>query len=868
MAIQLLRSVVSPVFDPDIVLATAFSYRMLSLGYQSQLRWDLAIKASRHALELCRSTDKISPTATYEPLLATILLTHSESLLQTGWVLDALSIAQEAVEVCCKMTQNILNENGSELTTEEDKFKIVSSWDAFFGLAKVFSCLDRPLESYESFRKGFDILRQCSGTNHLPSGANIDYFIDQICKVAESGRFSLLMLADNVALMRDLARVSPQSFSSQFLHLLHAYVYFLQPENANLSLQNLRVFLEPVSDTESPPLMDRSSDFLVHIDGFNSRSGIIPDLVQACCHYPEILARVPAIKNIFFDHFDEVAPILRTAVSNFLVDGSSYPVFEFPFYLPDILPVLSRAQQVILLQIEAERIQKMRLVAKARAHSRWDQYDFLHGLDTWLLGQWLLGCLAEALAVADEIVEHLRVWSLSPYTEDAVEFGFGSPHPQISRSFILLDMGLFDEAIKAVQLTKTILSACTGHMNLYAKGDFLHHCTIQTRVLVRTGRNQEALQFLRRTMLEVGKRTWTQGNTFLSYFFHLLLVELAVVRGHVGQVELALKEAQRAVAVCRKAVVKKCDRYYLDHGHQQHVLLHSLTTLSNCLASVRRHEEALIIAEEAASVFDSSAPHMWTDFVYGGRRQEFGGNTFHALSRRLATSGQLTKALGSAQKSVDLYRELAGLAPRHLPTLASSLRNLASILWNLGSLEASIAAGEEAVSILGMVAETEPYFLGALAEALDHLAEYHPNERDFKKACSAVTQCADVRRKIALRPPEPDFIFEKLDAESEKEIYQAEDLLYTTVFFALADKALEMSTDISVPEAISDKAESAPQTSNSPQDSGIVGMPGKRLIAESPPEMKSMEILWWSLLVVLGVALAVSCVVSKIDKSE
>ncbi|KAJ7891228.1 hypothetical protein B0H14DRAFT_2289248, partial [Mycena olivaceomarginata] len=94
------------------------------------------------------------------------------------------------------------------------------------------------------------------------------------------------------------------------------------------------------------------------------------------------------------------------------------------------------------------------------------------------------------------------------------------------------------------------------------------------------------------------------------------------------------------------------------------------------------------------------------------------------LSLRLVTSGKAQPALLNTEKATELYRELVALAPRHLPTLASSLRNLGSILWDVGCRDEAIAACEEAVGIMRKVSSPETYFCPALAEALEQLAGY------------------------------------------------------------------------------------------------------------------------------------------------
>ncbi|KAJ7891224.1 hypothetical protein B0H14DRAFT_3698301 [Mycena olivaceomarginata] len=149
-------------------------------------------------------------------------------------------------------------------------------------------------------------------------------------------------------------------------------------------------------------------------------------------------------------------------------------------------------------------------------------------------------------------------------------------------------------------------------------------------------------------------------------------------------------------------------------------------------------------AEEAVSIYTENVPHMWGDFLYTIRKQELGANAFHTLSLRLVTSGKAQPALLNAEKATELYRELVTLAPRHLPTLASSLRNLGSILWDVGRRDEAVAACEEAVSIMRK------------------LASYLAGKGDVRGAAAAVDECAQVRREFTALPPEPEFLFEKV----------------------------------------------------------------------------------------------------------
>ncbi|KAJ7806450.1 hypothetical protein B0H13DRAFT_1454112, partial [Mycena leptocephala] len=172
------------------------------------------------------------------------------------------------------------------------------------------------------------------------------------------------------------------------------------------------------------------------------------------------------------------------------------------------------------------------------------------------------------------------------------------------------------------------------------------------------------------------------------------------------------------------------------------------------LAAVQRNNEALATSYEAVSIYTQNAAQMWDKFRFTIRKQELGANAFHSLSLQLTMAGESNEAIANAEKATELYRELVALAPRHFPTLASSLQNLASILWNIGRREEAIAACDEAVSIMQKVVYPETYFLPALANALDQLAGYLAEKGDINSASAAATESTGVRRTYASLPPE------------------------------------------------------------------------------------------------------------------
>ncbi|KAF8200060.1 hypothetical protein K438DRAFT_1966395 [Mycena galopus ATCC 62051] len=193
------------------------------------------------------------------------------------------------------------------------------------------------------------------------------------------------------------------------------------------------------------------------------------------------------------------------------------------------------------------------------------------------------------------------------------------------------------------------------------------------------------------------------------------------------------------------------------------------------------------------------------------------------------------------------------------------------------------------------LADSETYFLPLLAEALNQLAGYLKENSDTDGAAAARTESAEVERRFALLPPQPEFLFEELlpidlgDEDSDGEEawetaselegdYKYQDALeYES---EAGDKYYDASeSQTSIVEVVSEAAcltmmESSSVTSQLDQATmaSVVAMsPTKELVITSmkspfidifstPIEVRLsmqstlMDILWWML---LGIVVAI-----------
>ncbi|KAF7357888.1 Tetratricopeptide repeat family [Mycena venus] len=707
------------------LLCIAHALSQLSTRFNRQLQFQHALQASQQSLDLWHQISESLPEVDNRTGQLLALIAHAQNLLKTGQGIAALSTAQDAVAISRPMADEVKSRTGMLSLTDEDQFKSVRSRDALFTLAEVLSSVEQHLESYTVFREGFQAVLHFPVSTCPPIATDIDSFLDQICKVAEEGTFSLSMLADCVTLFRDLAYTYPKEASFQFLQLFHAYIYLLQHNthsDSGSAFETLRFFIEPTKDHPTPKL-----DITMCID-INSLGILIEDVVRAYYTCPSHTFDL-LMWNIFITHFEQAVVVLRETVER--SSPKSHTITWVLYNIADIVQLVPKSKRMSLLQMMSKIVQNFGAVL---AHWHHDfQWLFEIILTPIFIHLCTTGFLDNALATSDKVMEYFH--SKTDIDMDERLWWLRSSQP-----FILSDMGrIFDATVMIQQIDRVLQDR---------QYDVLRRCIIRNRILQRTRRNQEALQMLRRTVAVCLKEFWSDKGQVFNLHFHFLLVELAAAQGNAAQPERALKDAEWAVSACQKAddadaEARKC------------TVVHALTTFSNCLAAVGRNEEALTVVEDAVAIYTQNVEHMWDNYLFSIRKEELGANAFHSLSLRLATLDKPEEALVNANKATELYRELVTLAPGHLPTLTSSLRNLASILSNIGRRAEALSTCVEAVHIMRMVVDREPKVTTGAAAAANEDAE-------------------DARGRFADLPPQPEFLFEQVEMEWEDEVVPQE----------------------------------------------------------------------------------------------
>ncbi|KAK7006050.1 Tetratricopeptide repeat family, partial [Favolaschia claudopus] len=711
----------------------------ISVAHRHRSELTLAVESSQQSLDLWSQSSSILGGGDPDHRIGTLrsMALHALNLLMINQKAAALSSATDAVSIARPTTLKLIEcISDAPSLIPQDEYEAAQCFCALFILAQVLASLDRDLDSYAAFMEGFQVALRLPLLIEPPVGLDIDSFMDVICKLAEGGHFSLPMLTECMMLFRDLTGIYRKMFSYQFLRLLHAVVYFSQQSAPTLS--NIRRFLEPGSGSSAPEL-DIAKPILDDLD-------VVQDAVRLFFTEAAEDYTVPLITHILVAHFQTAIAVLQAL---------ELDMIDFHWILSiarEILPLLARADYSTLLRELGGVIQRF-TINFVILHTEWRNY-FGSPLQHICRHALKIGAHDEGLQLCNHVAEY---FACPFHTED--DSATASQVFLLLRILIFCDAGRFADAVQAAQ--KSDSSLVLFHWEV-RHTYFLPYHILRTRILLRMGRHLEALSVIKRA-LNAHITYWTGSPPFnISLYF--LFTEVSVVWGLLGHPRKALQNAEKAVEVCEKVEVgyEDDDMNDIDDEDLVSLRIYSLTTLSNCQTATGKSFEALKSAQDAVSIYAQNEQETRGNMFVILRKQELGGNAFFALSQRLAVSSDSEQALANAQKAIELYRELVQVAPRHFPTLANSLRHLASLLQALGEQDKAVAACEEAVDIMRGVADAETYFLPDLADVLEQLAALLAETGDASAASVEATEASETRRKFAALPPAPEWLFEKV----------------------------------------------------------------------------------------------------------
>ncbi|KAJ7140912.1 hypothetical protein C8R44DRAFT_866590 [Mycena epipterygia] len=710
LTVQFLRCLASGEAFAGVTPRLVFSLYNLSKRYQDQRRYDLALQASQQSLGLCRLLSEVAPDANNCAAFLSVLVGHSHNLCMTGQLLEAISTAQQAVAICRPILAQLFAsypfDSGFQRLSPEQTWIAVKCCEAFFALAQALSFAGHHQEAHRASKEGLETVLRFRGSMRPPSRSKRDMVFDQLCKMAEEGTLSLSTLGEIVILYRNLSHIYRKEFTLPFLSVLYAHTHLhcrkssLGSGALVLSAQYLRVPLE----LDSPSAPVHPSDALIFMSEDYPRAGeTMEDAIRsfyASTSSPEDVCPIsPLVHDFFVQDFDLAQTLLRRVVESLMADRRSIQASRTLAFtvvkISDTLSSVSRSQQSILLEIITELIAHFRTIIESpRASQKYTDY-FVYALWWYCWALWSPGRLGEALAITHEAIHNIR--SSSEEDKDAINAEMDDW--LLDQAFILFDMGQISEANRVLDTLDSV-NGDGGDQECF-------YSLVRSHTLRQMGRHKEAL-------LVLADADQIQGTER-----YIVAAEIAAINLDLGRFQVAIDRADKVVAACRismaGAIIPAQTEIY------KPVLAYALLTLSNCFAAVGRHEEGLVAIREAATLLLALKQPLtnWPPVV---RFQELTASALHALSMRLITARNMGAGLSKAEEATESYRELVSLAPRHLPSLARSLQNLASILWDVGRQDESITICQEAVEIARRISESDPYSLPSLPKSLEQLA--------------------------------------------------------------------------------------------------------------------------------------------------
>ncbi|KAJ7633433.1 hypothetical protein DFH06DRAFT_692295 [Mycena polygramma] len=693
LTVQLLRCLATGDDLAAVLPRLIFSLCNLSKRHRHQLRHDVALQTSQQAVFLARHLSDLAPNVDNSGVALTATIAQAHDQCTIGRLEDAISTAEQATAICRPILARVLSvypfNVGLQKVSPEDEWRGVKCYEAFFELARAHSLAGSYVSAHRALKKGLGTVIAFAGSIPPPTDSNIDLIFNHLFRMASGGILSLTALADVIKSYHELGRIYQEQFTLPFLPVLYAHAHLGDWEMSS----GAGVLIGAPSDSrhhvwnESTALADNCSKITVMEDAIRA--------VYASPSRPqEVHSISPLIEHFFIHQFNLTHMVLRNVTKSLINTPACDPsilAFAIAKISDTLSPVYLPHQMVhqhdeFMLGNLAELVTSFRMIV---GMSQKHRDFFLYALWQYCWGLWLVGRLEEALDITHQAIELIRS---SHKTTAELVLNDWIP----DQVFMLFELGRIADAHNLLDT----IAASDEEDNERAFCGFVH-----SHILRRMGKHQEALLVL----THIRGAGQLEGN--------ILAADIAMVELNLNESQSAAACAEKTVIACRASLAEMTGS-----EEAQASLTYALTIFSDCLVAVGRHAEALSASEEAVDLALSlnELSGNWPSVV---RLQELKARALHAFSLRLVSSARLEEGLRIAKDATVLYRELVELAPRHLPSFAASLQNLASILWSTRQVEA-IAACEEAIKIIRRVAGNECYFLPSLHDAVQQLSTY------------------------------------------------------------------------------------------------------------------------------------------------
>lgn len=204
-----------------------------------------------------------------------------------------------------------------------------------------------------------------------------------------------------------------------------------------------------------------------------------------------------------------------------------------------------------------------------------------------------------------------------------------------------------------------------------------------------------------------------------------------------------LNEIPRETLVLREIAVELTARFVdiVRREERTEDLAIALVVLAARLGNLERHDEALVVIQEAVTSCRALVAQDRARFL------PLLAGTLNNLSIALASAKRINESIQASSEVVDLYRELIASGRTELKLdLAGSLNNLSNHLGDAGDLEKALAAAEEAVSLLDELpgGPPSPLLLAAVGSLSNRLSSLGYRVRSLQVSRELARLCREL----------------------------------------------------------------------------------------------------------------------------
>nr|GAT55696.1 predicted protein [Mycena chlorophos] len=812
------RSVVMP--------RLAWALEGLSTNYSSLGQNEDALRVGKQAVEFWRllhndtllDIKKSGVFSNHVPFITALLIYQQLQDRHQHDTAVSLQLLEEAVSLArCKMTASLAKYAPRDKDWSQDDAYAghLYCW-AFFQYSLVLSKAKRPTESCGATVEGLHFILQIpkKAVDADIITAVIIHFISQLCMVCETGNLTLSSFSAYVTLLQSLSEFLSDdlNLARLFVRVLHAYVYLSFQESGSSSdcrPYNLRaILLEKLSSRAALPSYPSYHPLYEHFHSF------VAGAISAFFLTPKsfFLHEFHLILELFMAHPALAMPAFEQVVNKAL--DTVTPGSQMSFFQYIVRTILNLEVKHLSLSQRSHLAMLLQRICVTHGALLFRCLGSNHTL-ACIRRLWVEGMLVDANDL------------LSIYLKMDLYKAVAMQDTILMRAAILWDLGCIQDAsviMRDVEQTgsfsSTLSMSVAGGSSYASYAWFPLYCRLRFQLLQRTGRTQELQNFLEEICPDPMVRPkWNDKSGTLAQHdlqYILTLLELVKVKQGAGKLEEALDSAQTVMKMCRRSpddmVTKGGNRFRLC------ALVYALVALGKCLAAVGRHDEAIAEYRAATSICQKQEEWYWAMVFRQTRKEEILATAYNAL---LLATGEFGDGTEYEHRVVAQYRALIVKSPRHRLALADSLRTLARIASDKTQ---ALAAGEEAVTILRELVETEEYLVPRLADALDELGGFL---KGTERAAPVQMEAEEMRRRAESLSPPTDELFRPL-----RELRSSSRVVATS----------QMS---STPRSIISESESQPETlvdEHGPGDEKEVGAESSTGKDQSPDAAAAMKL--------------------------